>query len=65
MEINNLKAKLEEYDKALEITATKPQQEMLQEKLRVSYIENQKNLILLLEQKISRMERQIENTLVD
>lgn len=65
MEINNLKAKLEEYDKALGITATKPQQEMLQEKLRVSYIENQKNLILLLEQKISRMERQIENTLVD
>ena len=65
MEIDNLKSKLEEYDKALSIVATKPQQEILQEKLRVGYIKNLKNLILLLEQKISKLERSLENKLVD
>lgn len=65
MEIDNLKAKLEEYEKALSITAKKPHQEILQEKLRVSYIENLKNLILLLEQKISKLERDLEKTLVN
>ena len=65
MEIENLRAKLEEYEKALSITATKPHQEILQDQLRVSYIENLKNLILLLEQKISKLERSLENKLVD
>lgn len=65
MEIDNLKGQIEEYDKALSITATKPHQEILQERLRLGYIEKLKNLILLLEQKISKLERDLEKTLVD